>query len=86
MSDDNKQPTFSMKWPLYVRMGWGLLVVFALVGNCAGKSSGAVVVLAISTLIWAGTKMLQEAIDAYLLLRLMNRPPEPPKDDQSTGT
>jgi len=78
--------------PLYVRLGWGALLLFGMVGNCAKPGSpGPVYIFILVGIMWACIRAMTEAIDAYRVLMLVrahdNEKKAPPKkddDDQST--
>lgn len=56
----------------YVSIAYGLLILFAFIGNCVGNQNNAVVVVVITTIFWAASKIMSEAIEAYLSLRTEN--------------
>lgn len=74
--EDTKKATEALinaqggKFQLYLRIGFGLVVLFGMIGNCSGKSAQAVPIFIIVTILWACSRMLNEAMDAYRLLRL----------------
>lgn len=57
------------KFPLYVRIGFGLLTLFGLVGNCAGHRDGSVAVFVMAGLAWANMRILQDAVASWQALR-----------------
>jgi hypothetical protein len=71
---------FWARYPLYVRMGWALIIVFGLVGNCAGKREASLAVFIIASILWACTRMIQEGIDAYRILTMAKKHDQDAKD------
>jgi len=84
---DPKQPEpselqkFAGRYPLYVRIGFALVVLFGMVGNCAGRREGSLVVFIMVTILWACTRIVQEGIDAYRILTLAKKHDKQKKDD-----
>lgn len=92
MSDnkpESKLDKVAARWPLYTRIGWAAVVVFGLVGNCAGHREGSAIVFIVTAIIWANVRIIQEAVEAFAILRLANEhekkqgakeddPPPPP--------
>ncbi len=77
MEQPTRQPTelekFLGKMPLYVRIGFALVVVFGMVGNCARPGDTRPVVLFVMTaLVWTLMRILQEGIEAYRILKMAN--------------
>jgi len=77
------------KLPLYVRLGFGAIVLFGMVGNCAGHTQGAVAVFVLTATLWACSRIIQEAIEAWMILGLLKKsetddkkddPPPPPTE------
>lgn len=62
---------------LYIRVGWGLIVLFGLCGMLVGKAA-ALTVLLVSASVWTITRIVIEAADALMALR---RPPGPLSTD-----
>lgn len=60
---------FMQRWPLYVRIGWALVVVFGMVGEFTGHKTGAMLVVVILTIVWTCTRILSEAFVSYRRLR-----------------
>lgn len=73
---------FLGKVPLYVRIGFALLVVFGMVGNCArpGDTRPVVLFFFVATL-WALMRILQEGIDAYRILKMAREHEAKKQDD-----
>ena len=69
----------ALKFALYTRCAFGLLILFSLVGNCAGHKDGAVATLIITVLFWGASRIVLEAIDAYATLTA-NRNEKPPTE------
>lgn len=77
---------FWARYPLYIRVGWALIIVFGLVGNCAGRREQSLAVFVIASLMWACTRMIQEGIDAYRILTLAKKHDQEQKDvDKKDG-
>lgn len=57
-----------MRLPLYVRVGWMMLVAFAMVGDCAGHREGAVVVFLVTAAMWVGMRIITEGQVAMSVL------------------
>ena len=76
----------ALKWPLYVRMAFGLLVLFGMVGNCAGHAEQSAIVFMLVAVVWVNIRICQEAIASWQLLRMLNapaaQPPKPQDDDK----
>lgn len=65
--------------PLYNRIGYGLVVAFAMVGSCLGRAEQAVLVFLVVSLAWVSIRILQEALQAWQLLMSADKePPESP--------
>lgn len=65
------------KLGLYIRLAFGALVVFGVVGSLSGYKSGSTLVFILTSLCWVLSKILVEAIYAYQALT----GPRPPKND-----
>lgn len=63
---------YMMRLPLYMRIFFGLIVLFGMVGNCAGKSEGAFIVFAYTAIMWVCMRIIQEAIQSLTLLGELN--------------
>lgn len=76
---------FAGRYPLYVRIGFAMVVVFGMVGNCAGRREGSVMVFALVSILWACTRMIQEGIDAYRILTMAKKhdQDQKKKDDET---
>lgn len=61
---------FNAKVSLYAAIGWGLLVIFSLLGALLGKPA-APYVLCISVIIWAAMRIVKEAFAAIYVLRVI---------------
>jgi hypothetical protein len=76
-----------LRYPFYVRIGFGCIILFGLVGNCAGKTDGALAVFVLTTMLWVCCRIIQEAIDSLRLLKMLNEyedqlKKQPPADKQ----
>lgn len=60
------------RFPLYNKIAWGLMVLFGMVGNCAGHREGAVVVIEFVSVMWVCIRIIQEALAAAMLLKVAN--------------
>ena len=87
--EPTKEPTELQKQlgrlPLYTRIGFAMVVIFGMVGNCAGRREQSLAVFILVSILWACTRMIQEGIDAYRILTLAKKhdddkknPPTPP--------
>lgn len=75
MEQPTKEPTefqkFAARFPLYIRLGWGALLLFGMIGNCARPGSPAPVYVFIMVgIMWSCLRAMTEAIDAYRILTL----------------
>lgn len=76
-----------IRYPFYVRIGFGLLVMFGMVSNCAGESEVAVAVFVLTAIVWVCCRIIQEEMDSWRILRSLNEleaelKKQPPADDQ----
>lgn len=77
-----------IRWPLYVRMAFGLIILFGMVGNCAGKTDGSLYVFILTAVVWTCCRIVQEGLDAYNIVRALNAYEEelkkqpPPSEEQ----
>lgn len=70
MTDDNKPKiAFAAKIPLYVRVGWGMVILFAMVGNFIGKREAAVHIVVVAAAMWVALRILSEAQEALAILK-----------------
>jgi hypothetical protein len=69
-----QQPTVALtpaaKVPLYTRIGFALLVVFGMIGNCMGRTDQALMIIVVTIVVWTSTRMIQEGLEAYRILAL----------------
>jgi hypothetical protein len=78
---------FFARYPLYVRIGFGAVILFGMVGNCAGHREGSLVVFMLTATVWACCRIVQEAIEATRVLMAVKehdtaqKKPEPEKKD-----
>jgi len=83
---------------LYWRIGFGLLILFGMLGNCTGRHEQAVAIFVITAVVWACLRMLVEGVESYVSLRYLRRveaaireqekngpsaPPPPPEEPPS---
>lgn len=70
--------------PLYTRMCFAAIVLFAFVGNCAGHRDGSVAIIVIMTCLWVSMRIIAEAFEAFTVLRMLKHAEqemkEPPRD------
>lgn len=67
---------------LYVRMGWGVLLLFGMLGNCAKPGNPVpVYIIIFVAIMWSCVRALTEAIDAYRVL-MMARAHDAKKDEK----
>ena len=62
---------FVLKLPLYVRIGFGLLTLFGLVGNCAGHTEGSLAIFVMGAIAWVNMRIIEEAITSWRLLSII---------------
>jgi len=75
MAEPTKEPTelqkMSGRFPLYIRLGWGMILLFGMVGNCARPGTPIpIYVFIFVAIMWSCTRAMTEAIDAYRILML----------------
>lgn len=58
---------------LYWRIGWALLVLFGMVGNCAGKRTESVLVFVIAAIVWTCLRILAEGIESWFSLQYLRK-------------
>lgn len=82
----------SYKYPFYVQIGFGLVVLFGMVGSLAGKAMGSTLVFVVTTVVWTSCRIVQEAIVATRVLKALKavedaieKGPEP-KDESRDDT
>ena len=74
VSSSNQQPDptspqrFNALLPLYTKLGFGVLVLFGMVGNCLGKREQSLVIFVLVSVMWSCIRIVTEAIDAYRAL------------------
>lgn len=77
------------KLGLYVRLAFGAVVLFGIVGSIAGYRSGSTMVFILTAVCWTLSKIVVEAIDAYRVLSApASKPPpksKPPIDPPPTA-
>lgn len=89
MSPEDKEKVIRaiLKFRAYVAIGWGLLVLFAMMGVMLGRPQGVVIGVIVSVM-WVQLRIVREALDSIALLRGLKAaqtegdddktPPEPP--------
>lgn len=77
---------FGLRFPYYIRIGFGLLVLFGMVGNCAGHHEQAVTIFLITSIMWVMMRIIGEAVDAYHVLALASRYEKELKKNPETKT
>ena len=65
----------------YTKVGFGLVLAFALVGNCAGKTQMSLVIFVLTALCWACGRICTEAFEALIELRRSSKSQEKKDDD-----
>jgi hypothetical protein len=90
MTKPTQEPTDLQKhmgrYPLYVRIGFAMVVVFGMVGNCAGRREQSMFVFILVSIIWVCSRIITEAIDAYRVLVTARAHDAKKKDEPPTGT
>ena len=79
MINNTQDPVVGSRLRAYVACGWGLVVLFALVGALAGKTEASVYIATVTALMWTIGRITFEATLA--LRSLLPKGNEPPKDD-----
>lgn len=64
---------FRVKLVMYVRIVFGMLVLFAAVGNCAGRQQPAFYMWVFTALMWVLLRIISEMIDAFGVLSLLKK-------------
>lgn len=72
-----------LKFRAYVACGWGLLVLFAMMGVMLGRPAGAVMAMIVAVM-WVLLRITREAFDALRMLRGMKAEDAAGKDGPST--
>ena len=91
MLQPNKEPSEFQKqmgrFPLYMRICWATLVVFGMVGNCAGHREQSLAILILVAVMWVTIRILVEGIEAYKILHLaVNHDKDDKKDPPPPAT
>jgi hypothetical protein len=82
--DVEKALKLELKFRAYVACGWGLMVLFAMMGVILGRPQGAVMA-AIIAVTWVILRIVHEAFDSLRMLRGMKaEEAAPPKDDDKS--
>lgn len=84
---------FTALMPLYTRLGWGLVIVFGIVGFLSGRTEQAFFICAMTAIMWTCMRILAEAIQSIAILgkfkqweEEQKKPPTPPPTDDDTAT
>jgi hypothetical protein len=64
--------SFLDKLPLYTRIGWGLVALFALMGVLLGKPAG-VMVGVVASVVWVLSRMIDEARASWTALGVIKQ-------------
>lgn len=70
---------------LYWRIGFGLLILFGMLGNCTGRHEQAVVVFIITAVVWACLRMLVEGVESYVALRYLRKVEAAIREQEKNG-
>jgi hypothetical protein len=80
-----------LKYPLYVKLAFGALVMFGVVGQMFAGGTKPMLILVMTALMWTMLKIMNEATDALNILHRMKKseleeasnvaPPSDPFDD-----
>ena len=71
---------------LYPRLGFGLIMVFGMVGNCAGHHEGSTIIFMMTAVVWVCMRIIQEAIDAYRVIAASHATKKPSDKDHDPPT
>ena len=71
-----------IKFRAYVCCGWGLVVLFAMMGVILGRPQG-VFIGVIAAVMWVLNRIIREALDSLRLLRGMKAADAQSKDDST---
>lgn len=74
-------PNGATRLGLYVRLAFGALVLFGIVGSLSGHRTGATFIFILTSLCWTLSRIVVEAFYAYRTLTSVPSPPKPPKSD-----
>lgn len=80
LSSNKTDPKPSRFWtlmPLYVRIGFALIILFGMIGNCTGHSGASVVVFMVTAIMWVCVRIVTEAIEAMRILSLTSKGDKP---------
>lgn len=69
-----------VKFRAYVAIGWGLLILFAMMGVIMGKPLG-VYIGVIGSVMWVMNRIIREAIDSLRFLRALKASSDEAKSD-----
>lgn len=83
--DIEKLVKAELKFRAFVACGWGLIVMFAMMGVILGNPKGMVIAI-IASVMWVQIRIIREAFDALRLLRALKADvPAPKQDDKDDG-
>jgi len=86
MNQNHKTQLLAAKFHAWTSVGWGLIVVFLVLGAMSGRAQVAAGGAVIMTVMWTLIKIGREALDAVIVLRairLLESEPEESKDEDS---
>jgi hypothetical protein len=83
--DPSQMTTIGTYLALSWRIGWGLLVLFGIVGTLAGHDAGPYVVMLTATM-WVSLKIIGEAVGALWLWKIIGIQGKLPEGDEAEET
>ncbi len=72
----------TLRFHAYVSIGWGLIVMFLVIGGMAGHSYAAAGGALIVSVMWTLLRIGREALISLVLLRTLRRPDVGPDDEE----
>jgi len=89
MQPSDQQPTklqkVMMKYPLYVRIVWAMIIMFGVVGQLFAGGTKPMLILIMTALAWTMVKIMNEATDALDVLRRIKKAELEISGSKSTG-
>lgn len=84
MSPEAKEKAMvaTLKFRSYVAIGWGLVILFAMMGVMLGRPQGVYIAL-IASVMWVQIRIVREALDGLMLLRGIKAAQSGEDDDKS---
>jgi len=73
--------SFAIRYPFYIKIGFGLVVLFACIGSFMGKSEQSLSIFIITALLWTNARIANEAIASYTVLWELNKIKKDDADD-----